>query len=72
MSSKSPPLAVQKVCDTSDEDASEDDLWFLPGPVEEEPDYLLPGALAEPPDTLVMDDWAKAEAAYAARLARVA
>jgi hypothetical protein len=28
--------------------ASEDDLWFLPGPMEEELDYLLPGPLAEP------------------------
>jgi len=55
-----------------DEDASEDDLWFLPGPVEEEPDYLPPGPRAEPPDTSVIDDWAKAEAGCAAHLAKVA
>ncbi len=49
-----------------------DDLWFLPGPLEEEPDDLPPGPRAEPSDTAVIDDWAKAEAAHAARLARVA
>ncbi len=46
--------------------------WFLPGPMEAEPDYLPPGPRAEPPDTSVIDDWAKAEGAHAARLARVA
>ena len=30
------------------EQASEDDLWFLPGPMEEEPDDLPPGPRAEP------------------------
>ncbi|MFC6639634.1 hypothetical protein GV827_15860 [Sulfitobacter sp. JBTF-M27] len=55
-----------------DEEASEDDLWFLPGPVEEEPDYLPPGPRAEPPDTSVIDDWRRAEASYAAHLAKVA
>ena len=55
-----------------DEDAHEDDLWFLPGPLEEEPDNLPPGPRAEPPDTAVIDDWAKAERVHAARLARVA
>ena len=54
------------------EQSSEDDLWFLPGPMEEEPDYLLPGPLAEPHEAEVLDDWRKAEAAHAARLARVA
>jgi hypothetical protein len=48
-----------------------EDLWFLPGPLEEEPDDLLPGPRAEPPDTAVIDDWAKAEGVHAARLARV-
>jgi hypothetical protein len=51
---------------------SEDDLWFLPGPMEEEPDYLPPGPRAEPRETAVLDDWRKAEAGNAARLARVA
>ena len=52
--------------------AHEDDLWFLPGPLEEEPDDLPPGPRAEPSDIAVIDDWAKAEAAQAARLAKVA
>ena len=46
--------------------------WFLPGPLEEEPDDLPPGPRAEPPDTAVIEDWAKAEGVHAARLARVA
>jgi len=54
------------------EEASEDDLWFLPGPMEEEPDYLPPGPRAEPCETEVLDDWRKAEAGHAARLARAA
>lgn len=54
------------------EQSSEDDLWFLPGPMEEEPDYLPPGPRAEPREAEVLDDWRKAEASYAARLARVA
>ncbi|WP_071675917.1 hypothetical protein [Nioella nitratireducens] len=55
-----------------DEEAREEDLWFLPGPLEEEPDDLPPGPRAEPPDTAVIEDWAKAESVHAARLARVA
>lgn len=51
---------------------SEEDLWFLPGPVEEEPDDLPPGLRAEPRETKVLDDWRRAEAGHAARLARVA
>jgi len=54
------------------EQSSEDDLWFLPGPMEEEPDYLPPGPRAEPRETEVLDDWRKAEAGHAACLARVA
>lgn len=46
--------------------------WFLPGPMEEEPDYLPPGPRAEPQETDVLDGWRKAEAGQAARLARVA
>ena len=52
--------------------ASEDDLWFLPGPMEVEPDYLPPGPIAGPSETSVVADWALAEAGCAARLARVA
>jgi hypothetical protein len=54
------------------EQASEDDLWFLPGPMEDEPDYLPPGPRAEPRETEVLDEWRKAEGGQAARLARVA
>ena len=54
------------------EETSEDDLWFLPGPMEVEPDYLPPGPRAELRETAVLDDWRKAEAGNAARLARVA
>ena len=48
------------------EERSEDDLWFLPGPMEEEPDYLPPGPRAELRETAVLDDWRKAEAGNAA------
>ena len=54
------------------EQTSEDDLWFLPGPMEEEPDYLPPGPRAELRETAVLDEWRSAEAGNAARLARVA
>lgn len=54
------------------EQSSEDDLWFLPGPMEEEPDNVPPGPRAEPREAEVLDDWRKAEAGNAARLARVA
>ena len=54
------------------EQTSEDDLWFLPGPMEDKPDYLPPGPRAEPRETSVLDDWQRAEAANAARLARAA
>lgn len=62
-----PLAAVEEV-----EETSEDDLWFLSGPVEEEPDDLPPGPRAEPRETEVLDDWRRAEAGHAARLARVA
>jgi hypothetical protein len=55
-----------------EEKAHDEDLWFLPGPLEEEPDDLPPGPRAEPPDTAVIEDWAKAEGIHSARLARVA
>ncbi|NJS40355.1 MAG: hypothetical protein HC783_16660 [Rhodobacteraceae bacterium] len=54
------------------EERSEDDLWFLPGPIEDEPDDLPPGPRAERRETAIVDDWRKAEADNAARLARVA
>jgi hypothetical protein len=52
--------------------ASENDLWFLPVPMEEEPVDLPPEPRAEPRETAVLDKWRKAEAGQAARLARVA
>lgn len=54
------------------EPVSEHELWFLPGPMEEEADYSIPGPRAEPGETSIVADWAKAEAGCAARLARVA
>ena len=58
-----PPIAFGEVEETSD-----DGLWFLPGPIEEEPDDLPPGPRAEPRETGIVDDWRKAEADNAARL----
>lgn len=54
------------------EELSEEDLWFLPSPMEEEPEYLPPGPRAEPGETSVLADWARAEAGCPAGLARVA
>jgi hypothetical protein len=54
------------------EAASDEDVWFLPGPLETEPDDLPPGPRAEPVETTLVSDWMQAEAGLAARLARVA
>jgi hypothetical protein len=54
------------------EQASEDGLWFLPGPTDDAPDHLPPGPRADLRETEVLDDWRRAEAGHAARLARVA
>ncbi len=54
------------------EATSDDDVWFLPGPLETEPDDLPPGPRAEPVETTLVSDWVQAEAGLAARLARVA
>ena len=53
-------------------ETSEDDLWFLPGPINDEPEDLPPGPRAEPREIKVIDDWRSAEAGSAARLARAA
>ena len=59
--------------DAEEAEASiEDDLWFLPAPIEDEPDYLPPGQKAEQRETTVLEDWRRAEAGHAARLACVA
>ncbi|WP_416153267.1 helix-turn-helix domain-containing protein [Sulfitobacter sp. OXR-159] len=47
------------------------DLWFLPGPIEDEPDYLPPGPTPEAKESDVVDAWRAAEAGQAAQLARV-
>ena len=54
------------------EQSSEEDLWFLPGPPEEEPGDLPPGPRAEAHEAAVLDAWRTAEAGHAARLAHVA
>ena len=46
--------------------------WFLPGPLEDEPDYLPPGPAPEPKESEIVDAWRAAEAGQAAQLARVA
>ncbi len=48
------------------------DLWFLPGPIEDEPDYLPPGPAPEAKESDVVDAWRAAEAGQAGQLARVA
>ncbi|AUM75840.1 hypothetical protein [Paracoccus jeotgali] len=54
------------------EETSEADLWFLPGPTEGEPDLLPSGPGAQSRAAAVLDEWRKAEADHAARLAHVA
>ncbi len=54
------------------EEMPEDDLWFLPGPIEDEPDELPLGPRGEQQEAAVLEAWRKAEAGRAARLARVA
>ena len=54
------------------EKPSDQDLWFLPSPMEEEPDYLGSGIRAESVEMSIITDWTQAEAALVARLARVA
>jgi hypothetical protein len=54
------------------EDRDDADLWFLPGPIEAEPDCLPPGPAPEAKESEVVDAWRAAEAGQAAQLARVA
>lgn len=51
---------------------SESDLWFVPGPMEDGLDDMPPGQGVERREAEVLDAWRSAEAANAARLARVA
>ena len=57
---------------SSDAGSAEDDLWFLPGPADDEPDFLLPSPRRDPPEEAIPAEWARAEAGCAARLAKVA
>lgn len=52
--------------------ASEYDMWFLPSLIDDEPDYLPPGLRTELREVEALDEWRKAEAGHAARLALVA
>ena len=56
----------------SPEQDSDSDLWFLPGPPEDEPDFLPTGSRTSPQETSLLEDWRKAEASLVAQLARVA
>lgn len=55
----------------ADAEPPEDDLWFLPGPMDLEPDRL-PGPRAEAREGDQLLDWAAAQAGMATRLATVA
>lgn len=55
-----------------DQDRPEEDLWFLPGPPEAEPDFLSPLPRAEADERAQIADWELAQAGQAARLADVA
>lgn len=48
------------------------DLWFMPGPPEEDPDVFPPGPQPEGTEPEVVDAWRAAEAGQAAQLAHVA
>lgn len=50
----------------------DEDLWFLPGPVEDAADDLPTGPRAEPGEAAILYDWRQAEAGLASRLAQVA
>ena len=54
------------------ENRDDADLWFLPGQLEDEPDYLPPGPVHEAKESDVVDARRAAEAGQAAQLARVA
>lgn len=53
-------------------ETGEEDLWFLPGPPEGEPDFLPPLPRAEPDERAQVAGWQKAQAAEALHLAQAA
>ncbi|MDD7972247.1 hypothetical protein [Roseinatronobacter alkalisoli] len=69
---KIPSASLDDLSGPYDRDGTTDDLWFLPGPPEDEPAFLPPGPAQEPTEASVLDEWTRAEAGHAARLARVA
>ncbi|MEE4111013.1 MAG: helix-turn-helix domain-containing protein [Halieaceae bacterium] len=54
------------------EDRDDADLWFMPGPPEEEPDFLPPGPAPDAKESEIVDAWRAVEAGQAAQLANVA
>ena len=53
-----------------DEQTPEDDLWFLPGPLDDASEESAPDP--KPDEAALLDAWRAAEASHAARLASVA
>lgn len=54
------------------DETAENDLWFLPSPIDEEPDFFPNRLRVEPTEATNFADWKQAEAGLAARLAHVA
>jgi len=54
------------------DETREEDLWFLPGPMAEEPDFLTLGHRVEAAEATILADWMQAESGLAANLARIA
>ena len=55
-----------------DGETAEEDLWFLPGPSEDEPDLLAPLPRGEPDEHAQIKAWSQAQGAQALHLAQVA
>lgn len=56
----------------NNEEAVEEDLWFLPSPVDDAPDDLPSGLKTDTAETTIIAEWIASEAGLAARLAHVA
>ena len=55
-----------------DGETAEEDLWFLPGPLEDEPDLLAPLPRGEPDEHAQIEAWEQAQGTQALHLAQVA
>lgn len=67
------PEPYDAIPDDPDADASADqDLWFIPGPIEEEPAFLAPLPRAEAGEGDQVAQWEQAQSQHALLLARVA